>query len=260
MSLTIGRAPFSPDDRPPMTDPSADRVLVFDDAGPRIRVVLGDRVVADTESARLLHETGTMLSYYVPREDVDHETLERSDATAHDELKGPAQIWTARAGGKEAVDAVRAWTDPPDAVSAMADYLTFEFGAFEFYAEDEHIGPHPRDPYHRIDVRRSSRHVRVQVAGELVAESTRPRIMYESSLPPRYYLPRADVRGDLLTSSTLRTQCPYKGTASYWHVDLAGDRHENVFWSYEKPRRDAADVEGRLSFVQGHDDLELEVE
>lgn len=62
--------------------------------------------------------------------------------------------------------------------------------------EDEEVIVHPHDPYHRIEVLRSSRHVRVHVGGEPVAESTRPRILFETGLPPRYYLPREDVRAD----------------------------------------------------------------
>jgi len=260
MSLTVGSAPFAAAESVPVSDPEADRVLVFDEVHRRVRVVLGDRVVADTTGARLLHETGRMVEYYVPRDDVDFDCLEPSETSEDDDLKGPAEIWTVEASGERVPDGARAWPEPPDGVSMLGDYVTFEFGAFDWYEEDELIDVHPRDPYHRIDVLRSSRRVRVAIGDTVIAETARPRLMFESSLPPRYYLPPEDVRCDLLESSTRRTRCPYKGTASYWHVEVGGTTHEDVFWSYEEPRKDAREVESYLSFIQSDDRLRVDVD
>jgi uncharacterized protein (DUF427 family) len=127
----------------------------------------------------------------------------------------------------------------------------------EWYDEDERVEGHIRDPYHRVDVRRSSRHVRV-VSGEAVlADSRRPLLLSETGLPNRYYLPAEDVRQDLLEASATRTVCPYKGTARYWSVSLAGRRLADAVWSYPQAQGDSAQVSGYLSFL--HDELTVEV-
>ena len=107
-------------------------------------------------------------------------------------------------------------------------YVALDFAAFdEWYEEDERIVGHPRDPFHRVDVRRSSRPVRIEVDGEVVAETTRARLLYETRLPTRFYLPREDVRVELEPSER-RSYCPYKGEASYWSVDAGGRRREDM--------------------------------
>ncbi len=94
----------------------------------------------------------------------------------------------------------------------------------EWFEEDEPVYTHPRDPYSRVDILASSRHVRVELDGVTVADSHQPRILFETGLPPRYYLPLTDVRMDLLRPSATQTHCPYKGTASYWSVTAGGER------------------------------------
>jgi uncharacterized protein (DUF427 family) len=111
----------------------------------------------------------------------------------------------------------------------------------------EPIAGHPRDPYHRVDVRRSERPVRIEIGGEVVAETTRARMLAETSLPLRFYLPREDVRAELHPSPR-RTYCPYEGEASYWSVDAGGRRHENLGWSYEQPLPDVAAIAGLVAF------------
>ena len=92
-----------------------------------------------------------------------------------------------------------------------------------WFEEDEEVYTHPRDPYTRVDILASSRHVRVEVDGVVLAESTSPRVLFETGLPPRYYLPKTDVRMDLLVPTDTVTHCPYKGQAQYWSVRV-GDR------------------------------------
>src|ERR671917_181258 len=116
-----------------------------------------------------------------------------------------------------------------------------------WYEEDEEVFVHPRDPYHRIDILESSRHVEVRVNGELVAETERPKILFETGLPPRYYIPPEDVSMKMLVPSNTNTQCPYKGVASYWSVEAGGERAEDLIWSYQDPIPEAAKIEGYLS-------------
>ena len=125
------------------------------------------------------------------------------------------------------------------------------------FEEDEEVYVHPRDPYTRIDVLASSRRVRVRTKDTILAESTRPRMLIESGLPVRWYLPREDVRVDLLEPSSTTTRCPYKGVASYWSL-RAGDRYEpDIAWSYPEPLHDAAGVRGLLCFFDDRVDVEV---
>jgi uncharacterized protein (DUF427 family) len=111
---------------------------------------------------------------------------------------------------------------------ALHGLVLLDFHAFDtWYEEDEPLVGHPRDPYHRVDVRRSSRHVRIELDGRVLAESSSPSLVFETNLPTRYYLPREDVRVELRPSE-LRTHCPYKGEASYWSVD----GEEDLVWAY----------------------------
>jgi uncharacterized protein (DUF427 family) len=143
-----------------------------------------------------------------------------------------------RAGGREAA-AFR----PAD--EDLAGHVIVDFDGFDaWYEEDERNVAHPRDPFHRIDIVHSSRHVRVEHDGELLAESSDPYLLFEPPLPPRYYLPSQDVRADLLTPSDKRTFCAYKGEASY----LALANGEDVAWTYPAPLREAAEVTGRVAF------------
>ena len=128
-------------------------------------------------------------------------------------------------------------------------------GVFE---EDDEVFVHPRDPYTRIDVLRTSRRVRVRVHGTLVAESTRPRMLLESGLPVRWYLPPDDVRTALLQPSARTTRCPYKGIARYWSVRLEDGLEKDVVWSYPDPFHDADAVRGLLCFFDDRVDLEVE--
>jgi uncharacterized protein (DUF427 family) len=116
-----------------------------------------------------------------------------------------------------------------------------------WYEEDEEVFVHPRDPFVRVDTLKSSRHVRVERDGHVLAESTAPVLLFETGLPTRYYLPESDVDGSLLTESELETGCPYKGFASYRDVTLDDRRHPNLFWSYQRPFREAAAVKGYLA-------------
>jgi uncharacterized protein (DUF427 family) len=129
-----------------------------------------------------------------------------------------------------------------------------------WYEEDEQVFVHPRDPYHRVDILESSRHVRVSINGEVVAETERPKVLFETGLPPRYYIPPEDVREDVLVESEKNTRCPYKGVASYWSVEAGGERVENLIWYYPEPIPEAARIKGLLAFFNEKVDLEVDGE
>jgi uncharacterized protein (DUF427 family) len=137
----------------------------------------------------------------------------------------------------------------------LAGYVVLDSGAFDaWYEEDELNVGHPRDPFHRIDVVPSSRHVRVELDGHVLAESSRSMLLFETMLPTRYYLPPDDIRGELTPSST-RTWCAYKGQASYWSA-TAGDRVvPDLAWTYQQPRHDASQVRDLIAFFNERLDI-----
>lgn len=142
---------------------------------------------------------------------------------------------------------------PADA--GLAGYVIVDFAAFDaWYEEDERNLGHPRDPFHRIDIVHSSRQVRVERDGELLAESSNPYLLFEPPLPVRYYLPRQHVRMDLFKPSDTKTFCAYKGHASYWSLEGEND----VAWSYPEPLREAAEVTGRLAFFNELLDIQVD--
>lgn len=112
----------------------------------------------------------------------------------------------------------------------------------------EEVDVHPRDPFHRVDTRRSSRHLRLELGGLVVAETRRPTLLFETSLPTRYYIPPTDVRLELLEPSDHTTGCPYKGHARYYNVRLGDELHRNLVWSYSTPRAAALDIAGMMAF------------
>jgi uncharacterized protein (DUF427 family) len=114
-----------------------------------------------------------------------------------------------------------------------------------WFEEEEQVFEHPRDPYHRVDVIQSSREVRVEIGGKVVAESRRPRLLFETNLPTRYYLPVEDVRMDLLEPTDTTSVCPYKGTASYWRMQAGG---RDVAWSYQDPISECPKIRGLIAF------------
>jgi uncharacterized protein (DUF427 family) len=134
--------------------------------------------------------------------------------------------------------------DDPD----LSGYVTVPWDALEhWYEEDEEVFVHPRDPFVRVDALRSTRHVRVERDGQLLAESDAPVLLFETGAPTRYYLPESDVDASLLAGSDLHTGCPYKGFASYHDVVVEGRRHPNLFWYYPTPLKEAEQVEGYLA-------------
>jgi uncharacterized protein (DUF427 family) len=240
----------------------------------RIRAMLGDATVIDSTRALLVWEPKRVVaSYAVPEEDVaaeigpapgpppgapdgipamgapmlgDRPVYDPSVPFAVHTADGEQVVLRHAATGRS-VDGFRPADD-----EALAGHVIVDFAGFDaWYEEDERNVSHPRDPFHRIDIVRSSRHVRIERDGEVLAESTRPVMLFEPPLPVRYYLPPADVRTELLQPSDTRTACAYKGQASYW--SLAGEA--DIAWSYPAPLREAAEVTDHIAFFDEHVDV-----
>jgi uncharacterized protein (DUF427 family) len=216
----------------------------------RVRASAGGQPVVDTTRAMLVWEPRRICpSYAVPVEDI---RAELSVAPASNgEVPGvlhpgiPFAVHTAAGEPVSVGDRVGAGFRLAD--EDLDGYVVLDFGAFDWLEEDERIFGHPRDPYHRVDVRLSSRPIRIEVDGELVAETTGARLLYETQLPTRFYLPREDIRVELQPSEA-RSYCPYKGEASYWSLELGGRVLEDLGWTYAEPLPDAVSIKGLVAF------------
>ncbi len=242
-----------------MADTKTRGRIRIEDGAKRVRAYVGGELIADTAQPRLVWERPYYPRYYFPADDVRTDMLVAGGEVHHSPSRGDAELHTIKAGGTEAVDGARWYRSSK--LEELEGYITFEWDAVDgWFEEDEQVYVHPRDPYTRIDVLPSSRRVEVYVDGTKVADSTSGRFLYETGLPTRYYLPKTDVRQDLLVESDLHTDCPYKGTASYYHVDVDGDRHENIVWWYPSPVEESSRIAGYVSFYNEKVDIVLDGE
>lgn len=253
MSLTFGIAPFA---QPPggalnldLAAAAGGPVLYLHPVFKRIRGVLAGETIVDTRRGQMLHETGQFPQWYVPLDEIDPSTLEAQDGRETDPVKGETTRYTVRAGNREVRDA--AWSHEPGTLPQLAGLVAFAFDRLDaWFEEDDQIEQHPRDPYHRFDCRRTSEHVQVKVGGQLVAETRRAVKLFETSIPPRYYIPFDDVTPECLVPSATRGYCPYKGRQSYYSVRGGGITIEDGAWTIYEPYGEALAVVGCLSFWQ----------
>lgn len=260
MTLTLNHGPLSPsppEQRNYRIDGPAHRLL-FTEFPRRVRAVFEGRTVMDTRRGMLLHETGLLPQLYVPEADLAAGVLEPTAHHTHCPFKGAASYRSLRVGERVADNAVWAYPNPLPEAEWLAGYAACYWDAVDaWFDEDEQVFGHLRDPYHRVDTRASSRTVRVRVAGEVIAESSRPVLLSETGLPNRWYLHPDDVRLAALETSGTRTHCPYKGDATYYSLRLGERRVEDVAWSYQQPFDGVRAIAGRLCF--DHDELTVEV-
>jgi uncharacterized protein (DUF427 family) len=217
----------------------------------RIRVYFAGQPVADTVNPVMVWERPHYPIYYLPAADVRTELLRPTGRT-----HGDAELYTLGVGGREAVDAASRFPRSP--VEALRGLIRLDWAAMDaWFEEDEQVYTHPRDPYTRVDILPSSRRVRVELDGVVIAESARPHLLFETGLPVRYYLPRVDVRLELLEPSATVTHCPYKGQAQYWSVRIGETRHEDIVWSYPVPLLESIRIAGLMSFYGKGVDLHI---
>jgi len=222
----------------------------------RVRAYLGGHLVLDTTAPLLVWERPYYPTYYVPRADVVAE-LRPARAAGPSPGGGGAELFDVKAGPNTADGA--ACVFPHSEIEALRDAVRIEWSAMdEWLEEDEPVYTHPRDPHTRVDILASSRHVRAEVDGVTIAESSQPRILYETGLPPRYYLPMSHYRLQLLKPSERRTHCPYKGTAEYFHLELGGRREEDFVWVYRAPLPESQKIAGLAAFYNEKVDLYLD--
>jgi uncharacterized protein (DUF427 family) len=224
----------------------------------RVRAYLEGEVVADTTRPFLVWEWPYYPTYYIPASDI-HGKLVATGKTEHSPSRGEGQVYDIKVGAATALGAALAYPDSP--LEALRDLVRLDWTSMsEWLEEDEPVYTHPRDPYKRVDILGSTRHIRIEVDGVTVADSTQPRILFETGLPPRYYIPLTDVRLDLLLPSATETHCPYKGTASYWSVDTGQAIHEDIVWMYRAPLPESQKVAGLACLYNEKVDLYLDGE
>ena len=254
----MGTAPFgnAPAGSFNVDVPERKRLLYIEDSPRRVRGYLDGELVVDSRRVKLVHEHGHLPVWYFPREDVRQELLEPTDHHTHCPKKGDASYHSVRVGDRVSENAVWHYPEPIENATALAGHMAFYFGALDrWLEEDEEVFVHPRDPYHRVDVLPTSRQVRVSVDGQVLAESSRTRVLFETGLPPRYYIPLEDVRAEL-TANDVTTRCPYKGEASYH--DAGGQ--PALAWEYREPIPVVAELAGHLCFFGERAEIEVDGE
>jgi uncharacterized protein (DUF427 family) len=263
MGMMTGTGPLGP--KPAGTfnfePPKPGSELYLEQTPKRIRAVIAGETVADSRRAMLLQESGHQPIYYFPPEDVRSELLDHSDKHTHCPKKGEASYYTVRVGERIVKDAAWYYPQPLDGAPPIKDLVAFYWDRVDqWLEEDEEVFGHARDPYHRIDVRRTARHIRISLDGVLLAETDRALALFESNLPTRWYMPRGDVVAELEASDKTST-CPYKGYAGYYSVRLPnGELAEDLVWYYAEPLLEASAIAGLVCFFDERVEVELDGE
>jgi uncharacterized protein (DUF427 family) len=223
----------------------------------RIRGFLGGEKVFDTTAALYVWETSHYPQYYVPVSDVREELLVADGATQATG-RGSAEILSLRVGAATRPGAVRHYRESP--LPQLAGTMRFQWDALDAWLEeDEQVYGHPRSPYVRVDALRSTRHLRIELGGALLAESRCPVLLFETGVMTRYYVDRSDVRFEHLRRTDTVTECPYKGVSGdYWSADVGIETHEDIAWSYRFPTRQVLPIAGLVAFYNERVDIELD--
>jgi uncharacterized protein (DUF427 family) len=224
----------------------------------RIRAYLGGVKVIDTTRALYVWEIAAFPQFYIPADDVLADALIAEDAVQSTH-RGDAELYALEAGGERRPHAVKSYAAA--AVPGLAGTMRFDFGALDaWYEEDELLfGGHPRSPFVRVDALRSTRAVRVELEGVLLAEARACVMVFETGLQTRYYLDRSALALDVLEPSDTVTTCPYKGvTSAYWSARVGGELRADVAWSYAFPTRELLPIAGLVAFYNEKVDIALD--
>lgn len=211
MSLTSGRGPHSPKPAGRFSAAVPSGLVYVEPFERRVRAMQAGTTVIDSEQVLLVHRSGWPPAYAFPAADVHGVASE-----AVPEAEGYVRVeW----------DAVEAW-----------------------YEEDAQVFMHPRNPYHRIDCLHTHRHLRVELEGEVLVDTTDTLVLYETALAPRLYVDPRLVRSGVLVPSSTATYCPYKGTATYWSAVVEDRELSDVAFSYEDPYPESEAIRGLVCF------------
>jgi uncharacterized protein (DUF427 family) len=223
----------------------------------RIRAVLSGEVVVDTTRAMYVWEWPRYPQYYIPVADVAAGLLVDEGHTGRSR-QGLTRTHGLRDGDHIREGAARVVSEP--SIEALAGTVRLDWAALDgWFEEDEQVFVHPRDPYVRVDALRSTRRVRVELDGILLAESRSPVMVFETGLPTRYYVNRTELHLEHLVPSSTVTACPYKGTTSgYWSVRTGDALHPDLAWTYDFPTRQLLPIAGLVSFYNEKVDISID--
>lgn len=242
MSLTFGKGPLgtAPHSSVNYAIEGPKHRLLLEPFPRRVRGRVAGELLVDTREAQLLHESNILPRLYVPADHLNHDLLEETEHSTHCPFKGDAAYWTIRAGGAVRENQIWHYPEPKPEAPWLEGLAGFYWEAADTWLDEDEEVPTPlRDPYHRVDVRRSSLPVTVKVGEEVIAQASSSMLLSETTVPNRFYLERDEITATLEPSDT-RTLCPYKGEAEFFHVNGV----EDAAWSYaEMPK-----IEGRIAF------------
>lgn len=251
--------------------------LRYERLAKRIRGRVGGRTVVDSRRALVLYEPRRVVpTYAVPAEDIAAEVVPGGPTQAANDSVGMRMPDLTRLRVLDPSIPFALHTAPGEAVtihsgdrevagfrladSGLADYVVVDFDAIdEWLEEDEPNVGHPRDPFHRIDILTSSRHVRLELDGVVLAESTEPLLLFETMLPVRFYLRPGEIQVELRPSDTI-TWCAYKGRAAYFSPVVGGRSVPDLAWTYREPLREAERVRDRIAFFDERIDAVIDGE
>lgn len=219
----------------------------------RVRTYLDGLVVADTVKPMLVWEKPYFPTYYFPIGDVRADLLQTGQTHTSAEL-GAGRVLSVQVGDRRVEGVALRYDSSP--LEKVRDLVRFKWSAMDaWFEEDEEVYTHARDPYTRIDILHSSRDVTVEISGLIIAKSVRPRLLFETGLPMRVYLPKTDVRMDVLEPSDTVTHCPYKGQAAHWSARIGDDLVRDVAWGYPTPLPGCEKIAGLLAFYTEKTDI-----
>jgi len=223
----------------------------------RVRAYFDNQLLADSQRVLLVYESKRPPMYWFPVADVRMDLLAAKEAGP--ETGSGTVRWRSNTGGRIEDNLAYSYANLGGDLAPLEGHIAFYWNAIDsWFEEDEEVFVHPRDPYTRVDTVHSSRHVRVEVDGHVIAETRRPVLLFETGLPTRYYIPKLDVRMDFLESTSTVTHCPYKGDASYWSLRVGGKTYKDFVWSYPRPIPEIPKIENLLSFYNEKVDLHVD--
>jgi uncharacterized protein (DUF427 family) len=235
-------------------EPLPARLLYAEPLRRRMRVQLREAWVADSDDVWLLHEPDRYPVAYFPRADVADVLVPAEHRSTHPDL-GDTEWFDVRVGKQVVPQAAWSHVAPPAYATEFTDRVAFRWRSMDaFYEEDERIYGHAADPYHRVDIRASSRRLVVRAGDRIVADSRRPLVLHETGFAPRWYVPRADVDAEAVVAIDDETFCPYKGLAEHW--DVAGV--PDAAFSYASPYPEAERIVDHISFDPALLDVRLD--
>ncbi len=214
-----------------------------------ITATLDGETVAKSDRVLLAHEHGKTPVYYFPVEDVKSSRLAlKSDRQPVKAKLGQLNYYVATSGKYRGQSIGWCYLDPIPAAEALSNHIAFFFDRIDQWHEDgDRIYGSPPDPFVRIDIRSLPATLSIFHQRQLLVESDRTKVLYETGLPPRFYLPTLDIRAPLRPSGK-SSVCVYKGVANYAHIATDGGLLENVAWSYLEPTNESAAIAGMWCF------------